>query len=1226
MSPKILAIGVLVVLMLVTVSGLLVPQVTEQRQTYFIPPKDTDSEITTNLEPHYVALNKSVPARNQLFLFFPGTGGKPHLYQQIINTAADLGLHAIALNYPNDRAVNGPTLCGGTNTDLDCYAKVRLEIKDGTDRTPLVTITRANSIENRLIKLLVYLHARFPNDGWRQYLEDDLTIKWSSIVVSGHSQGGGHAGIIGRYHLVARVVMFAAMDYNARVGRPANWIALPSSTPNATPPERFYGFSHQRDQGVNFAILSTQIWPAYGMDAFGPMVNVDDTAPPYHNSHMLTSNLEAPTRNYHNCIVVDQYLTLLPDGTPVYKPVWEYLLGTIPQRVDAAIQDSFIPHEVRLGDPTVRYANIEFSPDGRYAVWFEPPHQLGQPAVVWHCGVNLDTGDLIPPDCKGFRAWETMSYNGRGAPGRDSRGVYYIGSDLSHRLIIVRPTSPTSGTVEWLPNPPDPHRQAITPAWDADLVFWRYTVYEDGKPSARELRVISLADPTNEIVIDRQKISISGNAPMDISVPHWYRPGPFLSYGFSDEAGRIQLYEVDLSSGVPRRTVATTDPVNKIDAYPFIYNGARYIVAGLDGTKDLGIYRYPSDGGSYERIETISIAQSSLREPFAAQSPEPLIFDGKGYVSFFVKDRADRVPKPTGEIWLATFEQTPPRQWRLSAVDERVKEEPEPLVGNSKAWVFYTAHPTPGTQGDRYQLWRADTPLVKQIWSESQSCPSDENVVATEKGCVRGESVGAVKIFRGIPYAAPPVGNLRWKAPQEHPSWDGVREATQFGKSCPQLPGTIFRYQLETDEDCLSLNIWTPKIDPNAKLPVMVWIHGGGLVQGSSSQKVNDRVTYDGRVFAERFGVVVVTINYRLAQLGFLAHPALSAEDIEHNVSGNYGLLDQIFALRWVQKNIQNFGGDPQNVTIFGESGGGKSVCALLASPLAAGLFQRAIIQSGGCPSNLRKLRDSSGRESAEAQGERFARAIGCADAPDVLACLRSKSVQEILQTLPGEASILSTAEKWDFTVDGYALPQSPGRALEAGNFNVVPVIAGTTGNEASIFTGKLNITTAAQYEAFVRAFFRENANQVLALYPVTDYPTPKAALDALISDISFVCPTRRFVRDISKSQQKTFLYHFTYVTRAGAQLGLGAFHGSEIPFVFGNLTNPTPQERALSDAMMRYWVNFAKTGDPNDGALPTWLAYTLAEDPHLQLDVPIKADRALRKRYCDFFDQLQAP
>jgi para-nitrobenzyl esterase len=515
--------------------------------------------------------------------------------------------------------------------------------------------------------------------------------------------------------------------------------------------------------------------------------------------------------------------------------------------------------------------------------------------------------------------------------------------------------------------------------------------------------------------------------------------------------------------------------------------------------------------------------------------------------------------------------------------------------------------------------------LISSLWSWSQPCPSDETVVATEQGCVRGESLGAVKIFRGIPYAAPPVGELRWKAPQEHPYWEGIRDALQFGKSCPQLPGTIFRYQLEMEEDCLSLNIWTPRADPTAKFPVMVWIHGGGLVQGSSSQMVNNRLTYDGRLLAEKFGVVVVTINYRLAQLGFLAHPALSAES-EYNISGNYGLLDQIFALRWVQKNIQNFGGDARNVTIFGESGGGKSVCALLASPLARGLFQRAIIQSGGCPSNLRKLRDSSGRESAEAQGERFARAIGCAEAADVLACLRSKTAQEILHTLPGEASILSTAEKWDFTVDGVVLPESLGRALESGNFNTVPLIAGTTGNEASIFTGKLNITTPAQYEAFVRALFRENADRVLALYPASAYPSPKAALDALISDISFVCPTRRFTRAVAKYQLKTFLYHFTYVTRVAAQLGLGAFHGSEIPFVFGNLANPTPQERALSDAMMAYWTNFAKFSDPNGGTLPLWPAYTLSEDPHLQLDSPITADRELRKPYCDFFDQLQTP
>ena len=297
-----------------------------QRQSYFIPPRDTDLQIDTDLQSHYVALNKSVPSKNQLFLFFPGTGGTPFFQQQLNNTAADLGFHVIALNYPNDQAVNRD-LCVGPSADLDCYAKVRLEIKDGVDRTPLISITRANSIENRLIKLLVYLRVRFPDDGWGQYLTNENTIKWSSIVVSGHSQGGGHAGIIGRYHLVARVVMFAAMDYSGREMRPANWIAVPGSTPNATPEDRFYGFSHQRDEEVNFAILSAQVWPAYGMDSFGPVVNVESAAPPYGNTHSLTSNLDTPTDNYHGAVAVDRNLALQADGTPVYKPVWEYLLS-----------------------------------------------------------------------------------------------------------------------------------------------------------------------------------------------------------------------------------------------------------------------------------------------------------------------------------------------------------------------------------------------------------------------------------------------------------------------------------------------------------------------------------------------------------------------------------------------------------------------------------------------------------------------------------------------------------------------------------------------------------------------------------------------------------------------------------------------------------------------------------------------------------------------------------
>jgi hypothetical protein len=301
-----------------------------QRQSYFIPPRDTDPQIDTDLQSHYAALNKSVPSKNQLFLFFPGTGGTPFFQQQLNNAAAELGFHVIGLNYPNDQAVNGD-LCVGASADLDCYAKVRLEIKDGVDRTPLISITRANSIENRLIKLLVYLRAQFPDDGWGQYLTNEDTIKWSSIVVSGHSQGAGHAGIIGRYHFVARVVMFAGMDYSGREMKPANWIAVPASTPNATPEERFYGFSHQRDEAVNFVILSAQVWPAYGMNAFGPVVNVESAAPPYGNTHSLTSNLDTPTDNYHGSVAVDRNLALQADGIPVYKPVWEYLLSNTNQ-------------------------------------------------------------------------------------------------------------------------------------------------------------------------------------------------------------------------------------------------------------------------------------------------------------------------------------------------------------------------------------------------------------------------------------------------------------------------------------------------------------------------------------------------------------------------------------------------------------------------------------------------------------------------------------------------------------------------------------------------------------------------------------------------------------------------------------------------------------------------------------------------------------------------------
>lgn len=293
-----------------------------QRQSSLVSPQATDPEISTNLNNHYVSINRSVTPKNLLFVFLPGTGGVAALQLEVNNTAADLGFHAINLTYPNDEPVN--SLCGGLSSNLDCYGNVRLEIKDGTDRTTLVNVNRANSIENRLIKLLQFLQNRSPEDDWAQFLVGGNSLNWTKIVISGHSQGGGHAGIIGRYHPVARVVMFAAMDFNGLANAPANWIAQPQTTPNVTPPERFWGFSHTRDDQVNFNLLTTRVWPAFGMPSFGAVVNIDNAPPPYSNTHSLTTDMNCD--NTHGCVVVDARLVRV-GGVPVVKPVWEYLLS-----------------------------------------------------------------------------------------------------------------------------------------------------------------------------------------------------------------------------------------------------------------------------------------------------------------------------------------------------------------------------------------------------------------------------------------------------------------------------------------------------------------------------------------------------------------------------------------------------------------------------------------------------------------------------------------------------------------------------------------------------------------------------------------------------------------------------------------------------------------------------------------------------------------------------------
>ena len=301
-----------------------------QRQTSFVNPQLTDPQIDLALAQHYLARNPGITPRNQLMVFFPGTNGTPFFYRTINNLAADMGYHALGLSYVNDQAVND--LCGPT-LDLNCYGDVRLEVFDGTERSALVNVNRPNSIENRLIKLLIYMQQTDPSANWVQYLDANNQIRWDKIVVAGHSQGGGHAGIIGKNKRVARVIMFAAIDFSGFRNSVANWMLAPSITPDS----EYYGFSHQQDEAVNYKILSTRGWVAYGMNAFGSPVNVESAASPYNNTHSLNSNfLAIPAgSNYHGSVVVDSRFPVDQNGVSIYEPVWRYLLNTSPLSLTA---------------------------------------------------------------------------------------------------------------------------------------------------------------------------------------------------------------------------------------------------------------------------------------------------------------------------------------------------------------------------------------------------------------------------------------------------------------------------------------------------------------------------------------------------------------------------------------------------------------------------------------------------------------------------------------------------------------------------------------------------------------------------------------------------------------------------------------------------------------------------------------------------------------------------
>ena len=484
--------------------------------------------------------------------------------------------------------------------------------------------------------------------------------------------------------------------------------------------------------------------------------------------------------------------------------------------------------------------------------------------------------------------------------------------------------------------------------------------------------------------------------------------------------------------------------------------------------------------------------------------------------------------------------------------------------------------------------------------------------VHLDSGLVQGEPVEGttVQVFRGIPYAAPPVGDLRWREPAAVEPWEGVRSATKFGNICHQGPAlaTMIGEELPTrSEDCLYLNVWTGGISGEAKQPVMVWIHGGGLSLGWGHQR-----GYNGTHLATQ-GVVLVSINYRLGALGFLAHPLLNAEA---GVSGNYGLKDQIAALEWVQRNIEAFGGDPDNVTIFGESAGGTSVHALIASPRSKGLVHRGIAQSpwvtGSNYAHLDKALPTVG--SATDSGRQWIDAHF--DGIDSLAKLRALGADELFAAQEAGYAVA-------VTVDGDFMLDHAVDVYRRGEQQDVPVIAGTNTDEGTIFLRLLPFNTPEEYRLAMQEQFGEHAATILDLYPA-DPRSLFAAKNQLITDTWFLQNTRNMLAGMAKVSSDGWQYHFS--RRAPQAPMLGAFHGMEIGYVFGNLAaEASAEDRALSDAMTRYWVQFAKTGNPNAEGLPAWPAYDPETDQHLELGDEIKAGAGYRKEALDALDEIWA-
>lgn len=482
--------------------------------------------------------------------------------------------------------------------------------------------------------------------------------------------------------------------------------------------------------------------------------------------------------------------------------------------------------------------------------------------------------------------------------------------------------------------------------------------------------------------------------------------------------------------------------------------------------------------------------------------------------------------------------------------------------------------------------------------------------VATRAGVVAGapadgdDGLPTVRVWKGIPYAAPPVGPLRWQPPQPPAAWAGVRPAVAFAPDCPQAPMAASRASA-TGEDCLGLNVWAPVA--SEPLPVMVWIHGGGFAGGSGAD-----VRSEGTRLA-RQGVVVVSFNYRVGIYGFLAHPALSRESAQ-GVSGNYGLLDQLMALRWVQDNIAAFGGDPRRVTVFGVSAGSASISLLLTSPAARGLFQQAILHSPGAARPLASLKTAEEAGAAALGGD--IDALRACTAADILA---------MTSRLSPKVRGLTTPRVLRPIRDGWLIREDERPAFKAGRLHGMPVIVGTNADEGTLLTAGWPVETVADYRGLVESNFGGSTAHALALYPADSDAQARQRIAEVFADTQFNYGARLLAQAMSGAGHPTWRYLFT---RRRPQQQDGPHHGEEVGHVFGNLAAGRDGEAAfdpcdqdLSRTMMAAWVAFARTGDPN-GSLPVaWPGYAEGGDPYIEFGSEVRCGAGWRARQLGFLD-----